>query len=125
MVNIIKRLIVEADVSIHRISAKMMAVLRSQLETTVEKRVARDAWLMHRVRSIKMKLDHDAFWPDRLFILPGGDVLWIEFKAPGGVLSPGQDGRINWLASVGHDVEVHDTYDGAMSAIKARLKICL
>lgn len=29
--------------------------------------------------------------PDRLVILPGGEVIWVEVKAAGGVLSPVQE----------------------------------
>ena len=42
--------------------------------------------------------------PDRLFLLPGGRALFVEFKAPGGRLSPVQRLRHRQFAVVGWTV---------------------
>lgn len=91
-------------------------------ETDVEKAVVRDAWRLYQLKGIKMKLTFDAGWPDRLWPMPGGSVFWIEFKKVGEEPRRVQEEKINWLIAMGHDVEVHDTYAGAMRAIKVRFE---
>lgn len=44
--------------------------------------------------------------PDRLVILPGGIVAFVELKAEGGRLSPMQDRQISRLRELGADVTV-------------------
>jgi hypothetical protein len=44
--------------------------------------------------------------PDRLFLLPGGRCWLVEFKVPGGLLSPRQKYRHSELAHFGHRVTV-------------------
>jgi len=43
--------------------------------------------------------------PDRLFILPGGRVVFVEFKRPGGKLTSGQEREIQRLKDL--DCAVH------------------
>lgn len=45
-------------------------------------------------------------WPDRLFMLPGGKFLIVEFKAQGGRLTPLQENVHRQLRKIGHDVNV-------------------
>lgn len=45
-------------------------------------------------------------WPDRLFLGPDGRTFWVEFKRPGGMLSPGQEAMIGDLLAMGHRVYV-------------------
>lgn len=45
-------------------------------------------------------------WPDRLLLLPGGRVLWVEVKQPRGRLSPYQAKVHERLRGRGHDVRV-------------------
>lgn len=48
------------------------------------------------------------FWagvPDRLLILPNGGVIWVEMKAPNGVLSPVQRKVHARLRALQHRVE--------------------
>ena len=45
-------------------------------------------------------------WPDRSIILPGGRIVCIEFKAPNGSLSRGQEVRIKELRALGVPVLV-------------------
>ena len=56
--------------------------------------------------------------PDRLVLLDGGSVVWVEVKKPGGVLSQAQldwhrEARERW----GHRVEVADNAQDAISAV--------
>lgn len=44
--------------------------------------------------------------PDRICLMPGGKVYFVEMKAPNGVLSPIQKKRIKELKSLGFIVEV-------------------
>src|SRR5208283_1561851 len=99
-----------------------MVVARRPLETSVERRVARDALTLYGVVSFKLTLRHDAGWPDRLFLVPGGRPLFIEFKRPGEPPNPLQAHRIETLSGLGYDVEVRDDYDAALAAIAGRLR---
>lgn len=40
--------------------------------------------------------------PDRLLLLPGGVTVFIEFKRPGGVLTPGQERERDRIRAQGH-----------------------
>ncbi len=44
--------------------------------------------------------------PDRLVVLPGGRVIFVEVKAPGGRLSPLQEIEITRLRSLGAQVAI-------------------
>ena len=48
-------------------------------EAKIERKVCRDAMRYHGVESIKQKR---VGWPDQLFLLGKGEVLYIEFKRP-------------------------------------------
>lgn len=49
-------------------------------------------------------------WPDRLCLLPGGTVIFIEFKRPvGGKFEPLQERRHLWLCKLGFPVYVCNT----------------
>lgn len=51
--------------------------------------------------------------PDRLFVLPGGRVFFIEFKAPGGKLTTGQQRELARLWQRGAQAYVvHDSATG-------------
>ena len=70
--------------------------------------------------SIKLTIGEG--WPDRLFLIPGGQALFIEFKAPGERPSPLQQYRIDYLKAIGFQVEVHDDADKAIQSIAKRSK---
>jgi hypothetical protein len=100
----------------------MKKVLRYELETDVEKRVVRDASRHLGLTSIKLTLKYDAGWPDRLFFIPGGRPFLIEFKRSGEEPEPLQADKIEQLTKLGYDVEWHDNYDAAMTALRKRMK---
>lgn len=58
------------------------------------------------IECIKWVPDQLPGMPDRLCLLPGGMVLWIELKTKGGRLSEIQKYRHQWLRSQGHEVKV-------------------
>lgn len=61
--------------------------------------------------------------PDRIVLLPGGRVVFIEFKRPGrGVISKHQTRYIGELQVLGFDVLVTDSYLSALNFVKAALK---
>lgn len=69
---------------------------------------------------LKMLLGANTGWPDRMFLLGNGAVLFIEFKDPDeGEIAPKQQYMINLLRSMGYDVQIHDNKDAAVQAISA------
>lgn len=57
-------------------------------------------------------------WPDYLFLVPGGQILFIEFKATGGKPTPLQEQKIALLKENGFNVEVCDSPDAAINALR-------
>jgi hypothetical protein len=55
---------------------------------------------------------------DRMFMIPGGRPLIIEFKRFGEKPTPLQKKTIHDLSAINYDVEVHDTRAGAIAAIQ-------
>jgi hypothetical protein len=97
-----------------------MIILRRPREASIERRVVRDARIQYGLRGLKLTLRYDAAWPDRLWILPNGRVLWMEFKAPGKGPDPLQANRHAELRSKGHEVVVLDNYETAMFLLGER-----
>ena len=50
--------------------------------------------------------------PDRLVLLPDGELVFVEVKSPGGTLSPVQRVEIDRIRSLGFRVEVVSDEDG-------------
>ena len=57
-------------------------------------------------------------YPDRMFLIPGGRPLLIEFKLPGEEPRAKQGHIHGVLKELGYNVQVHDDYDEAMKAIE-------
>ena len=58
-------------------------------------------------RCEKFSPDHRAGWPDRIVMLPGGVLVWVELKRPrGGRLSALQLNAHHTLRALGQRVEV-------------------
>lgn len=57
--------------------------------------------------------------PDRILLLPGGQVLWVETKAPGEKLRPKQKQRQRQLQELGFYVAVIDSIEGVDLLIEA------
>lgn len=62
-------------------------------------------------------------WPDRLFILPGGRVLWMELKAPGRKPTKLQESRIRQLRERGHSVWLVDSVDAGKKLLTEAMKL--
>ena len=72
------------------------------------------------VGSLKLNVKANTGWPDRIFWVPGGKPLIIEFKTPDGELSPKQKYHIERLKKDGYNVEVcDDAIDAFYAAIRA------
>ena len=63
---------------------------------------------------LKLNLIGNTGWPDRLFLY-GGQVVFIEFKRPGGKLARNQPQRVATLRDAGFIVGVFDNADKAIS----------
>jgi hypothetical protein len=87
------------------------------LEKTIENAVTRKA-LELGVVSVKFTPAGQRGYPDRLFFIPGGRPLFIEFKRPGEKLDPLQQHRINLLKELGYEVETHDNASDAIDAVE-------
>jgi hypothetical protein len=70
----------------------------------------------------KMSTQFTRDWPDRLFFIPGGRPLLIEFKRPGKAPTPKQAARIKQLKELGYDVEVCDNKEQGVALVRARLE---
>ena len=72
------------------------------------------------VGSLKLNVKANTGYPDRVFWVPGGKPLFIEFKTPDGELSEKQKYHIDRLRKDGYSVEVCDNaIDALYAAIKA------
>lgn len=90
------------------------------LEAQVEGPVCKAAYDLYGVLNIKLYMPG---WPDRLFLIPGGKVLFIEFKRPnGGVVSKIQIHIHKLLTTFGFDVQIHDSKKEALQAIARKLE---
>jgi hypothetical protein len=98
-----------------------MATARYALENPIENKVASIAKAMG-VPSLKLNLTGNRGWPDRLFLVPGGRPLFIEFKRPGDDLRPLQQHRKETLQGLGYDAEAHDEVKAAVQAIKDAIR---
>jgi hypothetical protein len=57
--------------------------VKSTLENPIELQVVQLAWDYLGILGSKLKVLGDTSWPDRIFWLPGGKPLLIEFKRQG------------------------------------------
>ena len=72
------------------------------LERDVERRLA---YLVEQAGGICLKHGQDG-WPDRIVMLPGGKIVWVELKRPTGVTADLQLYRAVQLVKVGQQVVV-------------------
>lgn len=74
------------------------------------------------VFSIKLRKAQEAGYPDRIFLIHGGVPLFIEFKREGKAPDEYQLMIHRRLRHAGYQVEVHDTVEGAVNAVRAALE---
>lgn len=72
------------------------------LETDIESRLVRG---IEKRGGLCLKIGVDG-WPDRLCLLPGGKILWVETKRPDGGPSGLQRWRIKVLRKLGFRAEI-------------------
>jgi hypothetical protein len=86
-------------------------------EITLERTVCRRMLEEYGVSNIKINTMSNTGYPDRLFFIPGGKPLLVEFKAPGEELKPKQAHIHRNLKRLGYNVQVHDNEAEAIKAI--------
>lgn len=86
-----------------------------------ESKIERDAvdlvWKHLGIIGSKLVTPGDTGYPDRIFWIPGGRPLLIEFKRPGEEPEPKQEYIHGQLKQLGYQVEVHDNAIRAFSAV--------
>ena len=95
-----------------------MAPKVKKYESDIESTASDHALTELGVFSIKLKKAQEAGYPDREFLIPGGRPLFIEFKRPGEEPTDYQLMIHERLRYAGYKVEVHDTVEGALTAIR-------
>jgi len=88
-------------------------------ESKIERRVCSLALLEFGVVSLKLNVKWNVGWPDRVFFIPGGRPLFIEFKRPNERASPLQAHVHAGLRDLGYRVEVYDNVNDAINAIQS------
>ena len=71
------------------------------------------------VRSLKLNLQGNRSWPDRLFLFPRGQVRWMECKILGEEPEPLQKYVHRFLRRMGFTVAVIDNKEDGKSQIDA------
>lgn len=95
-------------------------------EERIEYETIQLVWFHLGIKGSKIKTPGDTSYPDRLFWLPGGKPLLIEFKVPGGDPEPKQDHIHDWLRELGYEVQVHDNaIDAFQATIDAVAASCI
>jgi hypothetical protein len=94
----------------------------TELESSIEKKVVAYAKAQD-VMVRKMNGMSYAGWPDRLMITPSGRHFYIEFKRPGGKLSPRQEALIGELRARSVVVYVVDDAGRGKAIIDAELTV--
>lgn len=92
-------------------------VLRYAVESDIETRVVTDARKRYGIIGLKLTPRGRRHYADRLWFLPAGRVLLIEFKRPGDSPRTSQMNVHKTLALLGHTVYVVDDYDIGMGVI--------
>ena len=97
-------------------------IIRRTLETPIERKAVALILDNLGVRSLKLQLSKDTGWPDRLFLIPGGRPLLIEFKRPGDNPKIKQEYVHDLLRSLGYAVKVVDDAEDAYEAVAEALR---
>lgn len=93
-----------------------------ELEVDVEDEVCAAVLRDFAVFSIKLKRTNEVGAPDRIFLIPGGRPLFIEFKRAGEKPRPRQVIYHKRLVYHGYDIEAHDTFQGAYEAVRRKVE---
>jgi hypothetical protein len=90
------------------------------LEREIEQKAIRLAG--QQLGCIQLKM-YEQFWPDRLVLMQGGRIIFVEFKRPGGRLSQGQKIQFERIREQGFEVFVVysvEEYLRVLSTVRSR-----
>jgi hypothetical protein len=87
------------------------------LESKIEGKVVL-WWKSQGNLTLKLNVLGNAGWPDRVYFLPGGRILFIEFKREGTKPYPRQEYIHRKLAKAGHLVKVCRSFEEAKAALE-------
>ena len=90
----------------------------SPLEKEIEKKVCDFAKTIHKMRAYKFTSPAKRNVPDRLFVVPGGRIFFIEFKRKGKKPTPGQEVEIATLRAMRATVYVVDNVEDGKRIIE-------
>lgn len=90
------------------------------LEVDLEEWVCSRALTLYAVPSVKLNLRGSNGWPDRMYLVPGGEPLFIEFKNDGQKEAQEklQILRQAQLLHRGYNAQIHDNRQEALDAIR-------
>ena len=88
------------------------------LEASIERWVCQQVLWRFGVPNLKLNLRGNAGWPDRVFWVPGGRPLLVEFKRPGEEPRARQQLVHMMLRDLGYEVQVHDDKRVALEAVR-------
>lgn len=94
-----------------------MGVRVSRNESSIEEAACDKIEKELLITSLKLNVQGRTGWPDRIFFIPGGRPLLVEFKKPGEDPRPLQAHVIQGLNDLGYDVAVADNIDDALAAV--------
>jgi len=87
-------------------------------ESKIEQAACRKILQRYGIKSIKLTPSQSTGYPDRLFFMPGGRPLFIEFKRPGEQLRPKQRYIMRQLQKLGYNVHVCDSDQDAIKVVR-------
>jgi hypothetical protein len=94
-----------------------LVTTKPPLEKTIENKFVK--WATQQgCMCLKLNVVGRRSWPDRLVLVPTGGMLLIEFKRPGGKLSPGQEMLHEELDKIGHTVHVCYSAEAAADLVR-------
>jgi hypothetical protein len=109
-----------AEREMEREAAEEFRASRKLEKQHVERPVCRWADLVG-LKHVKLNLQGRRGYPDRLFFVPGGKPLFIEFKRPTGKLSALQEKTIKELRGLGYAVKVFDSAERAINYLTRQI----
>ena len=89
------------------------------LESKIENKAVALVYKYLGIEGKKLNIIGEDGYPDRIFWVPGGKPLMIEFKIPGKEPRPKQKQVHNYLRELGYRVEVHDNAIKAFESVIA------
>lgn len=108
-----------------RFTAKTRVLSGNDLEADLENKVVKWAWTTYGILGSKLKILGETGYPDRVFWIPGGKPLLIEFKRPGEEPKVDQQRVHKMLLPLGYNLEVHKDYGTAIEAITRAVETAL